>query len=687
MIFQTVSFAAIETFSASGEYTMSDYDTPEIAELRALDYARRNVTEQAGIYLESYSRSINFELKTDEIKTVASNNIKILGEPKISREILSSGVAKIRVDIKATVDTADLEAVIKKSQEERQQAINRYEDLQKITLKLDNDIAALKKRIAELKDGEPDNEISEEQERIDREFLSKQKLDEFIKFIYSKDLKYDLNIIDEAIKINPKNFKAYELRSIAGSFKLLSDMKKLMSTEQNKLSLHKLEIDFKDMNKAIIIAPDNESKCESITALAICYGLKAKYEQSMSNDEEATRSLLNKALKSFNKAIEIDPKRAKSYSSRGHFYGVTLKDYDKALADYNKAIELEPNDTSAYKERSKLYMELKNYPDALKDLETCRKLDEKNFSALDYMSLGDIYKELKNYSGALESYTKAIEIEEKMQIDWLDHRPLAYVMRAILYVEMGEFNNALADCENATKATEKTEMKFILQPLNKVKQTAVKGKGIADKYGKISPKDVDSFIKRGDDYYEESFYLHAIKDYTRAISIDPKNQLAYFQRGKTYNLIDDYKAALNDFDTLIKFNPKYEDGEAYIRRGLIYENQKEYKKALIDFTKALEINPNNGKGYYLRAYIYEKLEDFEKALTDCDKAIEILPTDDKLTQEDRELTLEMTLNCRQRVFEKLNLSNKPTETSDTKSLMEKANSLRDNKDYTSAIKI
>lgn len=57
IIFQTVGFAATGTFSASGEYTMSDYDTPEIAELHALDYAKQNAAEQAGVYLESYSRT------------------------------------------------------------------------------------------------------------------------------------------------------------------------------------------------------------------------------------------------------------------------------------------------------------------------------------------------------------------------------------------------------------------------------------------------------------------------------------------------------------------------------------------------------------------------------------------------------------------------------------------------------
>lgn len=78
MIFQAVGFAATGTFSANGEYLMSDYDTPEIAEEIALDFAKQSAAEQAGVYLESYSRSVNFELEADEIKTVASSKVEVL---------------------------------------------------------------------------------------------------------------------------------------------------------------------------------------------------------------------------------------------------------------------------------------------------------------------------------------------------------------------------------------------------------------------------------------------------------------------------------------------------------------------------------------------------------------------------------------------------------------------------------
>ncbi len=70
---ETVGLVVTGTFSANGEYLMSDYNTPEIAELRALDYARRNAAEQARIYLESYLRSVEFDEQGIKVKRTFRN--------------------------------------------------------------------------------------------------------------------------------------------------------------------------------------------------------------------------------------------------------------------------------------------------------------------------------------------------------------------------------------------------------------------------------------------------------------------------------------------------------------------------------------------------------------------------------------------------------------------------------------
>ena len=196
IIFQTVAFAETGTFSASGEYLMSDYDTPEIAERIALDLAKQNAAEQAGMYLESYSRSVNFNLEVDEIKTVASSKVEVL-EKNISRQFQSDGRILLHADIRATVDTSELDNFIKQEHKQRQEAIQRYKDLQTLSVKIKQDIDNFQIKLVAIKDEVKDDDLIVEQERINREFLAKQKAEEFSnQIIKNEEFPSDITLLE-----------------------------------------------------------------------------------------------------------------------------------------------------------------------------------------------------------------------------------------------------------------------------------------------------------------------------------------------------------------------------------------------------------------------------------------------------------------------------------------------------------
>ena len=50
-----VTFAAIQEFSAEGQYRLGDSDSRESAKKAALADAKRKIIEQVGVYVESYS--------------------------------------------------------------------------------------------------------------------------------------------------------------------------------------------------------------------------------------------------------------------------------------------------------------------------------------------------------------------------------------------------------------------------------------------------------------------------------------------------------------------------------------------------------------------------------------------------------------------------------------------------------
>ncbi|MBI3584536.1 MAG: hypothetical protein HY096_11410 [Nitrospinae bacterium] len=56
LFFPSVSFANTKEIVAEGTYNMGDGETPGVAEGRALLQAKRTALEQAGTYVESYTK-------------------------------------------------------------------------------------------------------------------------------------------------------------------------------------------------------------------------------------------------------------------------------------------------------------------------------------------------------------------------------------------------------------------------------------------------------------------------------------------------------------------------------------------------------------------------------------------------------------------------------------------------------
>jgi tetratricopeptide (TPR) repeat protein len=63
------------------------------------------------------------------------------------------------------------------------------------------------------------------------------------------------------------------------------------------------------------------------------------------------------AIRSYDRAIEINPNYADAYYNRGLAYK-NLKDYQNAIRSYDRAIEIDPNYANAYCNRGSAYKSL-----------------------------------------------------------------------------------------------------------------------------------------------------------------------------------------------------------------------------------------------------------------------------------------------------------------------------------------
>ena len=86
------------------------------------------------------------------------------------------------------------------------------------------------------------------------------------------------------------------------------------------------------------------------------------------------RSQYEKAIKSYSKAIRLNPYWANPYNKRGVSYH-SIGQYDKAIQDYDEAIRLDPeNAASAYHNRGLAYEALGNSLQAEQDLAKSKEL-------------------------------------------------------------------------------------------------------------------------------------------------------------------------------------------------------------------------------------------------------------------------------------------------------------------------
>jgi tetratricopeptide (TPR) repeat protein len=131
------------------------------------------------------------------------------------------------------------------------------------------------------------------------------------------------------------------------------------------------------------------------------------------------------ALSYYDKVIAIDPKYHKPYGNRGVIH---LKEgnFDAAIADFTIAIELNPDDAgNAYNDRGYAYLQLHDLDAALMDFHRAIARDPNNFKA--YLNRATVYKDRGEFGRAMQDLLSAQKIDPDdkavdSNIQWLKKR-------------------------------------------------------------------------------------------------------------------------------------------------------------------------------------------------------------------------------------------------------------------------
>jgi tetratricopeptide (TPR) repeat protein len=108
---------------------------------------------------------------------------------------------------------------------------------------------------------------------------------------------------------------------------------------------------------------------------------KAKKDSDRAKHEKKSSEELAKALKDFQRALELNPNMPEAYNGIGFTYR-KLGDYAKALANYDQALQLAPKFADAIEYRGEAYLALDRLDDAKQAYLTLFAMDRKQANAL-----------------------------------------------------------------------------------------------------------------------------------------------------------------------------------------------------------------------------------------------------------------------------------------------------------------
>ena len=596
-------------YTATAEYSALEFESQDVAKLRASDKAIHDATKQLGVKLKERFAS-NSNSTYDDILVIASNGWQLVGEPKYSSEVVKQPDGTTMTVWKATVNIKIDDHGVKdwfyKSFYYRYRSISQTLEAQEAYEKNERKIENLKEKYTRATSQDEKDTIIKQINDADNEFLANYKIEEGNKLYYSQSYDEAIEMYNESLEI-VQSAAAYNNIGLAHDYKLQHDQSVLYYDKAIELNpqyvdaynnrgevyagLGQNDKAIEDFNKAVELNPKD---------------YRAYYNLGYIYDGLEQKEL---SIKNYNKTVELNPINHDAYYNLGKDYA-DLKQYEQAIEAFSKFLEIQPKDFGmkddfGYNNRGKAYIALGEYDKAIQDFnEVIKQYPDDCYDA--YYNLGCAYSDLGQYEKAIDSFTMAVEVHSKYFENFVD----VYYPRGNAYYELKQYDQAIKDYEKFLELRFYDEESYekIMDAFNKV---------IAH-----NPNDEVAYLNVGKAHFNSEQYEQAIQAFNKAIELNPNDKEAYYYLGKTYSESEQYEVAIQYFNKAIEIDSEY--FEAYYVRGFIYQRLNQYEKAIQDYNKALEFKTEESI-YNYRGLAYFELGEYEKALQDFDAALEIYP--------------------------------------------------------------
>lgn len=373
-------------------------ETIESAKKRVHNIALQQAIEQAGVYVESYTKTSNFQLVSDEVNVIAGSNLKVLNENYVIQSI-DDIYKRIICDVTVSIDNENIDLKARMQDKKAlEEAAYQYSLLQ-----------------------QKNNELMSENELLKTQFKKERGTDKESVIIHEfeknrLDLELNDNLVEANVLIDKKNYTdAVELLDrLIGEFSDSDEVYNLRGVVSYRKNMYSEAIEY--FNKAIAINPSN----------VWYYNNRA---MSYMGDNQYLEG-----IEDINKAIGFGDKTACLYLNRGHLNS-SLGNTTRAIEDFSTAIMMDESYADAYCDRGTEYLKIGDYNAALNDFERAVSINPNDPNT--WCNRGTVFYLQKNYTKAFDDYTRCLNLKPDIVI--------AYHNRGISLFCLGRYSEAIVD--------------------------------------------------------------------------------------------------------------------------------------------------------------------------------------------------------------------------------------------------
>lgn len=221
------------------------------------------------------------------------------------------------------------------------------------------------------------------------------------------------------------------------------------------------------------------------------------------------------------KALELQPddpayklRLIDSYTLRGA-QRLEKGDVDSALADYGALIRLDPSNHESHLARSGAYVRMKDYKQAIADLQTVAKLQ-----------------------GEADTHRKALA--------------RLYELSGVEHLLNKAFDQAIADFTEALQRDPVREVLYLNRAAARAgKNDAVRALEDYAEVMRINPQGAEPYLRRGELLRARGSHADAIADFTEALKRDRSNVTAIMLRGLVHEEMKQFDEAIADYRAVL----------------------------------------------------------------------------------------------------------------------------------------